>query len=210
MFMIKQYVAIDASGDAGLRNSDTKQLVIAAVITDSEEKTMLLEEAINSFRRDLGWVDLHEFKFSKTEKSVIVDLINHVKGFEYRAYVVVLHKTQRDTKSTPKGKIPVYNQVMKELLIKVSKNNQLVTIDGKSGKLYDKQVRAYLRQTLREKGIMDSHIRFVDSRSNPLVQLADIIAGAVARSYKDKTDSQKYVNLLNRKIISIDEVSIQT
>jgi len=84
--MIKQYVAIDASGDAGLKNSDTNQLVAAAVITDSEKKTKLLEEAITSFRRNLGWVDLHEFKFSKTEKSVIVDLINHVKGFEYRAY----------------------------------------------------------------------------------------------------------------------------
>jgi predicted MPP superfamily phosphohydrolase len=203
-------VAIDASGDAGLRNSDTKQLVIAAVITYGEEQTKLLVEAINSFRRYLGWVDLHEFKFSKTEKSVIVDLINHVKGFEYHAFAVVLNKTQRDTNSTPKGKVPVYNQVMKELLLKVSKNNQLVTIDGKSGKLYDKKVKAYLRQTLRDKGIINSHIRFVDSRNDALVQLADIIAGAVARTFKDKTDAQRYLNLLKDKIVCIDELSVQT
>ena len=99
---------------------------------------------------------------------------------------------------------------MKELLLKVSKNNQLVTLDGKSGKLYDKQVKAYLRQTLREKGIMDSHIRFVDSRNDSLVQLADIIAGAVARTFKDKTDAQKYINLLKEKIVCIDEVFIET
>jgi len=88
----------------------------------------------------------------------------------------------------------------------VSDNNSLITIDGKTGRQYDKQVRVYLRKSLRENGIMNSRIRFVDSREDSLIQLADIIAGAVARTYKNKTDSQKYIKLLAKKIISIDEI----
>jgi hypothetical protein len=208
--MLKRYIAIDASGEEEQKKTDTDQLVIAAVITDDVDSKELLEEVINSFRRRLGWVDLHEFKFSKTNKNILVELLKTIRSCDYCAYVVVLDKTKIDTKSVVKGKVPIYNQVMKELLIKVSANHQLVTIDGKTGRRYDKQVRVYLRQILKENGIVDSRIRFVDSREDSLVQLADIIAGAVARTYKNKPDARMYAELLQDKIVSIDEITLQT
>jgi len=95
-----------------------------------------------------------------------------------------------------------------ELLLKVGKNDQVVTIDGKSSKKYDKQVRTYLRQCLKDKGIENTSIKFVDSRKDSLIQLADIVAGAVARSFKKKDDAQKYLNLLGDKIIKIEKIKI--
>ena len=52
----------------------------------------------------------------------------------------------------------------------------------------------------------DTEQLFVDSRKDSLVQLTDIIAGAIARSYRDKTDAHKYLKLLKDKIITIDKI----
>jgi len=115
--MNKRHIAIDASGDAGILNSDTDQLVVAAVITESDESKNKLYEAIDLFRLRLGWIDKHEFKFSKTEKCIIINLINFINDFEYTAYVVVLDKTKIDLENLPIKKTPIYNQVMKDLLL---------------------------------------------------------------------------------------------
>jgi hypothetical protein len=49
-------------------------------------------------------------------------------------------------------------------------------------------------------------VRFVDSRENTLVQIADIAVGSVNRSLQtDKTDSQDYIGLLKGKIELLDE-----
>jgi tryptophan 2,3-dioxygenase len=51
-------------------------------------------------------------------------------------------------------------------------------------------------------------IRFADSKKDSLIQLADIVAGAIARSYKDKADAWKYKELLENKIISVEEIAL--
>jgi len=206
--MVKQYIFIDDSGDAGLGNSNTDQLIVAAVIVVDENKKELLEDAINLFRRRLGWVDLHGFKFSKTEKSILVELIDFVKHFDFKAYAVVLDKKNIDSSNIIKSKMSVYNHTIKELLLRVSKSNQIVVIDGKATKSYAEKVRTYLRQSLKENGIDNTSIRFVDSRKDSIIQLADIVAGAIARSYKDKTDAKRYLSLLKDKIIRIDEIRL--
>ena len=44
-------------------------------------------------------------------------------------------------------------------------------------------------------------IRFSDSRKDSLVQLADIVAGSVGRSYQDhKTDATDFVKLIGSKL----------
>ena len=180
--MSKQYVFIDDSGDAGLRNSNTDQLVVAAVIVVDENKKVLLEDAINLFRRRLGWVELHEFKFNKTEKSILIELIDFIKHFDFKAYAVVLDKKSVDSSGILKSNISVYNHTIRELLLRVSMSNQIVVIDGKATKSHAEKLRAYLRQSLKENGIDNTRFRFVDSRKDSIIQLADIIAGAIARS----------------------------
>jgi hypothetical protein len=206
--MLRQYVFIDDSGDAGLKKTNTEQLVVAAVIVVDEDKRKLLSDGIDLFRRRLGWTDLHEFKFNKTNKEILVELIDFIKGFDFKAYAVVLDKKSTDSSRVHTGNISIYNCAIKELLLQISKNDQIVVIDGKATKSHAGKIRAYLRQHLKEKGVEKSSIRFVDSRKDSLVQLADIVAGAIARSYKDKTDAKRYLDLLKNKIIKIEEIKL--
>jgi len=205
---MREFIYVDDSGDAGLRNSHTDKLIVAAVIIIDEDKRAALNDAINLYRKDLGWHELDEFKFAKTNKAILVDLIKHIKDYDYKAHVVVLDKNEIDIDSIPKEKVSVYNHVLKELLLRVGKDRQFITIDGKHGKKHDAKVRVYLRNQLKENGIMSTDIKFVDSRKDSLVQLADIVVGAVARSYKDKSDSQRYIELLKEKILDIEKISI--
>jgi len=72
-----------------------------------------------------------------------------------------------------------------------------------------REVKACLRQSLREHGVHGSRIYLVDSRKNSLIQLTDIIVGSVARSYnKDKTDSDVYIEALGDKIANIYEIEL--
>ena len=206
--MTKEFIYIDDSGDAGLKDSNTDKLIVAAVIMVDESKRTALSDVINLFRSNLGWHELDEFKFTKTNKNIVVDLIDHIKSFDYKAYAVILDKTEIDIERIPKEKISVYNHVLKELLLRVGKNDQSIMIDGKYGKKHDARVRVYLRKHLKANGIQSTSINFVDSRKDSLVHLADIVVGAVARSYKDKADSQRYIKLLKSKIIKIEKISI--
>jgi hypothetical protein len=204
----KQYVFIDDSGDPGLRNSNTEKLIVAAVIVVDEERKTLLKKAVDLFRANLGWNEKHEFKFSATEKEIITNLLNFIRNFEFSAYAVVVDKSKIKTANLPKDEAPLYYIVLKELLAKVAQNGQKIIIDGKTSKKYSQKVRAYLRQSLRAKNITGCDIKFVDSRNDSLVQVADIVAGAVARSYQmGKPDAKKYAKLLKDKIVKIDELT---
>ncbi|MCL2628921.1 MAG: DUF362 domain-containing protein [Oscillospiraceae bacterium] len=203
---MREYLYIDDSGDAGLGNTNTNQLVIAAIIVDSDEKRVALTETIDHFRHNLGWNDLAEFKFAKTNKNTLVKLINATDFIDYKIYAIVLNKKVVNMDNVPKGHQPLYGVLINKLLHKIGKTNQVITIDGKFCKKYDKEARVDLRQSLRKNGIVDTKIRFVDSRKNSIVQLADVAAGAIARSYKDKPNAQMYLELFGGKIKSINEI----
>ena len=157
--MKREFIYIDDSGDAGLKGSISDRLIIAAVIMVDEDKKTALNDAINLYREQLGWHELDEFKFAKTNKAILVDLINHIKCFDYKAYAVVLDKSEIDIESIPKEKVSIYNHVLKELLLRVCKDQQSITIDGKYGKKHDAKVRVYLRKHLRDNGITDTSIK---------------------------------------------------
>ena len=174
-----------------------------------EAKKQSLSDAIDKFRKSLGWADLDEFKFNITNKQTVLRLIDVVKEFNFKAYIMVLDKGKINPNNIPKDKTSFYYRLIKELLLKIATDNPVITIDGRAGKKFSKEIRTYLRKTLRDNGIHNSRVYLVDSRKNSLIQLADIVVGSVARSYnREKADSQTYIKALKTKIVEIHEIEI--
>ena len=92
----------------------------------------------------------------------------------------------------------LYNYAIKELLLRLRLGTEpVIVIDGVTDKKHIQRIRTYLRQALKQHGVEKCKIGLVDSRKEPLIQLADIVAGSVARSFdKTKADHGDYLKLL--------------
>ena len=94
--MKRSFLFIDDSGDIGFKDESSSHFLIAAVLVVGEETKQTISDAIDSFRHGLGWAELHEFKFNKVEKKIVIDFINIVKQYDFSSYVMVLDKSKVD------------------------------------------------------------------------------------------------------------------
>ena len=79
-----------------------------------------------------------------------------------------------------------------------------IRIDGSGDRIFRKSFITYLRKQLNsdQKKIMRD-CRLVDSKSNVLIQMVDMIAGSVRRSYDpDKDDKGVYKKIVAKHIAS--------
>jgi len=204
--MPKQFIFIDDSGDPGLSKSSTSHFIVAAVLVVESEQLSNLVIAINGFRAGLGWNELHELKFNSAKKSIIKNLLRLVQQFEFKAYAIAVDKTKMTALPSLASGESLHNYVIRELLLRIELSEPVIFIDGVTDKKHIQRTRTYLRQALKQNGVEKSKIYLVDSRKDVLIQLADIVAGSVARSFdKQNSDHDEYVKLLETKIVHIYE-----
>ena len=100
-----------------------------------------------------------------------------------------------------------YNYAIKEVLAKSQNLNKAsVRLDGHSGRAYKKSAITYLRREVNMSSSKISKVKFVDSKTDNLIQLADLVAGSILRSTQpDKTDSGDYLDIL-KKHNKIDDI----
>ena len=201
---MRQLIFIDDSGDPGLKKSNTKHLIIAAVVLTGHKNLEQLSSAINGFRTKLNWNELDEFKFSSTRKSLIKDLLITIRQLEFESYILIIDKTKLIAPPRLFSGETLYNYAIKELLCRLDLFEPIITIDGVYDKQQARKIRTYLRQALKKHGIEQCKINFVDSRKESIIQLADIIAGSIARSFDTtKNDRNDYLKLIKMKIKKI-------
>ena len=207
--MSKEYIIIEDSGDLGVKGSSTSHFIIIAIVVVGDDVKDRLIACIDEYRNDLGWKETHEFKFNSTKKSIIEEFIKRVCIYNFSAYAMVLDKSKIPIAPEIISGISLYNYIIKELLINLDFSNPYITIDGIGNKKHEQKVRAYLRQNLKAKGIIKSEIKFADSRKDSMIQLADIVAGSVARSFSDKrSNATKFLGLFKERIVQIDELTL--
>ena len=183
-------VFIDESGDAGfkLQTGSSDSFVMALVIFDDDldaEKTSL---AIKELRRKLKLRDKFEFKFNKTNRKFRHAFFNAVRSFKFRVRAIIVKKELIHSQRLRSNREDFYNYVIMQVLkqsggsIKNAKRNQL---------------RVYLSRSLDNKHRkIFKDLKFVDSRQNTLIQLADMVAGSIFSDFSKK-DSD-YLTMLKR------------
>ena len=80
--------------------------------------------------------------------------------------------------------------------------NAKVKIDGSGDRTFRRSFLAYLRRELNEsERKIINQCKLVDSKSNVLIQMADMIAGTMRRSYDtDKKDGIQLKNIVKRHL----------
>ena len=96
-----------------------------------------------------------------------------------------------------------YGYFIKEALKqnKTSIINANIKIDGGGDRIFRKSFMTYLRKELNNDDTkLITNCKLVDSKKNVLVQLADMIAGSINRSYSSKSDSSAYKAIIRKHI----------
>lgn len=198
-------IFIDDSGDPGFKldRGSTTHFVIAMVIFDDELEAEKTAVGIKEFKRKIKFDDSVEFKFSKTRDKIRKEFLETVNNFSFRVRCLIVDKSLIRSEELKANKNSFYGYFIKEAL-KNNNNtilNAKVRVDGSGDRLFRRNFFTYLRRELNssEKKVMNN-CKMIDSRTNVLIQMADMVAGSINRANsKIKKDCQ-YRNIIKRHI----------
>ena len=207
----KQLVFIDDSGNPGLkRGVSNLNFVLAAVLLVSPAVATALNREISNYRKSLGWKNEHEFKFRKAPKEVKLNLLKIVNQYDIKIYAVYINRSDYYDNLKVVEKEKIYNWAIVELLKTMPLKDAVVKIDGRSGKKHRRQMAAYVRQQLNRNLHKIQKFEPQDSVRDNLIQLADIVAGSINRSFQtDKTDSLAYLEIISDKLAMLKELKLK-
>lgn len=199
-------VFIDDSGDPGfnVEKGASKIFVIVCVIFDDELEAEKTAVAIKELKRRLGFSENVEFKFNGSSYKTRVAFLGAVNPFSFKIRSLVVDKKFVRSNQLKNDKNSFYSYFIKTAL-KYNKGtitDAKVRIDGSGDRLFRKQLLTYLRKELNANNRkITKNLRLIDSKSNVLIQMADMIAGTVRR-YKEgvKNDAKEYWSLIQHKI----------
>jgi hypothetical protein len=201
-------VLIDESGCPGfkLTKGSTPYFVIGMVIFENFLQAEITSKTIQELRQLLKIKP--EFKFSKTRPEVKDKFFDSICQHDFEIRALVVDKSRIYSSKLRNDTDAFYNYFLKSLMQNDSNilQNASIKIDGNGDKEFKKALSAYLRQSIGQNKI--KKFKFVDSRNDNLIQLADMIVSAIARSYnKNRIDGNRWLNVLrkNGKIKNIWE-----
>ncbi len=198
-------IFIDDSGDPGfeIEKGATEFFVISLVIFEDNLEAEKTAIAIKELKRELGFKDYIEFKFSQSKHSVRKKFLEKVKPFNFKVRSLVVDKRVIYSEELRNNKNSFYSYTIKTVL-KNSRSiiNAKIKIDGSGNRDFKRSFLTYLRKELNssEKKFMEQ-CRLVDSKDNVLIQMADMIAGTVRRSFDSlKPDGKELKKIIKSKI----------
>ena len=199
-------VFIDESGDPGFKLSKGSATVFVAVLAAFPEKEIArqTQAAIDEVARRLHISG--ELKFSKSRPEVRDAFFAAVRPFNFRIRAIVVQKEIIYSRRLRTDKESFYSFFVKSMLkfdgglLRGAK----VVIDSSGDREFRQELGAYLRRHCGDGAV--KHVRFANSANDRLIQLADMCAGAIARSYKrERSDADRWRQMLLPKIEDVWE-----
>jgi len=202
-------VFIDDSGDPGFKieKGSTEYFSISMVIFNDNLEAEKAAVAIKELRRELKFSDNTEFKFCKTQRSVRIKFLQTIAPFQFKIRSLVVKKSEIRSPELRGSKESFYGYFIK-MALKYSGGSIIdasIKIDGSGDRTFRKRFLGYLHRELNsgDKKIIKK-CRLVDSKSNVLIQMADMIAGGINRSYnRSKSDADDYLMIIKKHIENI-------
>jgi uncharacterized protein DUF3800 len=192
-------VFIDESGDPGMKSASSPYFVVTLVWFEDNDVANAVDCRIALLRKELGLPEHFEFHFSRIKTGFREAFLRAVAPYEFFYMSMIVNKRNLTgpgfayPDSFYKWTVGIVFEDAKAYL-----DSATVVIDGSGSRQFRRQFQAYLRRRAADKSGEKkiSKIKIQDSKSNNLLQLADMICGAVARSYTGKKDSREFRRLV--------------
>ncbi len=198
-------IVVDDSGGPGIGagRSVSSYFAIAAVHFKDDADAEKVAERIDLLKRELGWKERREFKFRKTNTEIRTKFFEAIKRQKFEVSAVLLEKDKLDLKQFHKNASKLYNMAILRAIqgLGVDLENANVYIDGEAGNDYRRKAKTFFRQNLPAGAIKE--LVYEDSVGDPLIQLADMIVGAIRYTLSNKKDADDYYLAIKRHVVTI-------
>lgn len=199
-------VFIDESGDTGrkIEKGSSRYFVVVLAVFEDNEEAVACDQRIQLLKKELRLSKGQEFKFNKMRREQREIFLRAVMPYSFFYFGIIIDK---DPKKLYGDGFNVKESFYKYACSLVFENakpylkDAIVVIDGSGSREFKRQLQTYLK---RKVGGLIRKVKVQSSHSNNLIQLADMIAGAVHRSLGKKGDAKVY-----RPILKPREVRVQ-
>lgn len=204
-------VFLDESGDAGLKldKGSTPFFIVSLVIINDHDEAKAIDTRISLLRRELGLKEDFEFHFVENKHRHRVSFLEAVQPYDWFYLSIVIDKSKLYGPGF-RFRSPFYKYTC-SLVFENAKpylDEATVLVDGSGSREFRRQLESYLKRKINDNESDRRFIKKVKVQSaavNNLLQLADMVSGAVHRSYK----GGKEENMSYRKLISPREIYVQ-
>lgn len=200
-------ILIDESGDAGFKiaKGSSPYFVVAMVIfrdfAEAERASAAIAEARVRLRVK------PEFKFNKSSHPVRDGFFSAVRPFQFGVRALVVEKARIYSESLRDDKDRFYNYFVQMLLKHDNEalRGARIKIDGSGDREFKQELESYLKRQCQ--GGKIASVKFAESHRDNLIQLADMVAGAIARSYRsdERTMASRWRAMLAGKVEDVWE-----
>ncbi len=203
-------VFVDESGDPGLKISQgsSEYFVITLVMFEDHEEAEAADLRIELLKRELSLPPTFEFHFYDNRPSTRKAFLQAVSPYNFFYFGIVINKKKLYGEGFKFS--DSFYKYASSLVFENAKGylrNAIVVFDKCGSKTFRGQLTKYLKRRMNEEGSnpLIKKVKTQHSHSNNLIQLADMVCGAIYRFYNPaKKDRKEY-----RKIISHREIFVQ-
>ena len=210
MAKYNQLIFIDDSGDPGFKfnKGSSDYLVIACVIFDTPVRAEYTAASIKILKENMGWKQEREFKFHRANDVQKISFFNTMKSHSFKIHAVITDKKNLHNRNNHSSE-SFYGYMVKAALDGyIEMDLARICLDGSGNKNFKRKSTANIRQAINKNSRRMAEFRLVDSRDNVLIQLADMIAGAInAKFDTSKKYKEDYISMLHNQIESIQLIS---
>lgn len=178
------YVFVDDSGDPGFKfgKGSSNFLVYTSLRFMTAEDVSKASGEIVDIKTQLGLQHSVELKFTKSKPSLRRDFLSNIQQLNLISTSVVLDKRRIE----PMGATDLQIRLLGELLHNsgLELDSAKVFLDGQGSKDSIHKIQRALKAPSSEPTRQIREVKFADSAKNNLIQLADMIAGSIHKSFE--------------------------
>lgn len=203
----EQLIFIDDSGDPGFKfnRGSSRYFVIVCIIFNSKISAEYTSANIKMLKEQMGWKQEREFKFHRANDEQKKLFFDTIKKHDFLVRAIIVDKSKINEPNLKKSE-SFYGFVIKKTLDSYKKMKLArITLDGSGNKNFRKKSTSEIRKAINKNNRRMTEFRLVDSKNEVLIQLADMVAGAINAKYdKTKRSKHDYVKIIKSQVDDIE------
>jgi len=184
---------LDESGDSGFKFAlgSSQNFVITLVYLESDnfaEEVVKIRNKIDQLKEKFSLTIDYEFKFSRCKDTLKREFLKEILKFPIRYKAIVVNKKQLEAPALRYKSRELYCEMIRRLLYDNNPPLEKATlvIDEAAAKIHQKEFKGVLKKYLSRK--MIGKIIQMRSRSEIMIQIADMVSGTIFRKYERGND----------------------